>query len=270
MDPRRLIVTMSRIATALAFVVACVGRDLAAQSRPRGAAGLIDGVISDTSLAPLAEATITIVGTDTRVVTGANGRFRFASIPAGDYTLLARHIGYEAATTRITVADLDTVRISIALEPVVAALDTVKVAAHNVTPRLAEFYDRRKLGFGQFFTQDEIEKINPVTAADLFRRFSGISVTPDGRRGRSTRLPIHPSPGKPPDCPIMAIVDGVAKQTDFGQLPSPRDIAGIEFFAGPSEIPLQYKSTDGTWCGLILIWTRDGSSPARDTSHVQK
>lgn len=253
---------MSRITLTLACIAAFVGHNLAAQSKPPGAGGQINGVVADTGLAPLADATVTILGTEVRVVTGANGRFRFADVPAGKYVLLARRIGYEATTTEITIGDRDVLRISIELQQVVTSLDTVRVATRNVSPRLAEFYERRKVGPGQFFTQDEIDKINPVTAADLFRRFYGIAVTTDGRHGRSTRMPMHPSPGKSPDCPIMAIVDGVAKQMDYGQLPPPRDIAGVEFFAGPSEIPLQYKSTtDNMWCGLILIWTRDGSSP---------
>jgi hypothetical protein len=254
---------MSRTAIALAFIAACVGQDLAAQSKPRGAAGQIDGVISDTSLAPLADATVTIVGSDIRVVTGPNGHFRLVDVPAGQYVLLARRIGYEATTTQITVADRDTLRIAISLELAVASLDTVKVATHNVSPRLAEFYERRKIGPGQFRTQDEIEKQNPVALPDVFRRFLGIRLTPDGRAAQSMR-------DYAKGCPIMAIVDGFVKYTEFSQLPSPKEVAAIEFYAGPSEIPLQFKSmigdpskgVTGVSCGLILIWTRDGSSAA--------
>jgi hypothetical protein len=254
---------MLRTAIVVALISACVGCTAAAQSKPRPAAGQIDGVISDTSLAPIADATITIVGTDIRVVTGANGRFRLVDVPAGRYVLLARRIGYEATTTPILVADLDTLRISIALEQVVASLDTVRVATHNVSPRLAEFYDRRKVGPGQFRTQDEIEKQNPVSLGDVFRRFLGIRMTSDGRGAQSMR-------DFAKGCPIIAIVDGFVKYTDFSQLPSPKEVAAIEFYAGPSEIPLQFKSmigdplkgVTGVSCGLILVWTRDGSSAA--------
>jgi len=254
---------MSRTAIALALIAACASQDLAAQSRSRGAAGQIDGVVSDTSLAPLADATITIVGTDIRVVTGPNGHFRLVDVPAGKYALLARHIGYEATTTQITVSDLDTLRISIALEQAVASLDTVKVATNNLSPRLTEFYERRKIGPGQFMTEEQIEKLNMVAASDLFRTFIGLRLSVDGRSAQSMRDFVR-------KCPIMAIVDGFAKYTDFGLLPSPKEIAAIEFYAGPSEIPLQFKSmigdplkgVSGVSCGLILIWTRDGSSPA--------
>jgi Carboxypeptidase regulatory-like domain len=247
---------MSRVALAASLIATClVGRTPAQTptTRPRSAAGTIDGVVSDTSLAPLADATITIVGTDIRVVTGANGRFRLVAVPPGEYMVLARHIGYEPVTTKITVADLDTLRISLTLEAAVTSLDTVKVATHNVSPRLAEFYERRKIGPGQFMTEGQIEKLNKVAASDLFRNFMGIRLSADGRSAQSMRDFAR-------KCPIMAIVDGFAKYTDFSQLPSPKEIAAIEFYAGPSEIPLQFKSTVGMSCGLILIWTRDGSS----------
>jgi hypothetical protein len=218
------------------------------------ATGVVDGVVTDTSLTPVADATVSVVGMELRVVTGANGRFRVLSVPAGDYVLLVRRIGYEATTAKITVAARDTLRLSFALQPAVATLDTVNVAARSVSPRLAEFYERRKVGPGQFMTQDEIEKQNAVRASDLFGRFLGLRITSDGRGAFSLRdTPAHP-------CPVAAVVDGIARDTNFGSLPSPKEIAAIEFFAGPSEIPLQYKTTRrNTWCGLILIWTRDGS-----------
>lgn len=213
-------------------------------SGARSASGSIDGVVSDTSLAPLADATITVVGTNIRVVTGANGRFRLVALPAGQSVLLVRHIGFEAATSKVTVADADTLRLSFALDAAVASLDPVKIADQNVSPKLAEFYARRKVGPGQFMTEEEIEKQNPVLTSELFARFLGIS------GGGSARSP----------CKLTALVDGVTRYSKFGELPSPREIAAIEFFAGPSEVPLQYKSITTARCGLILIWTRDGST----------
>lgn len=240
------------------IALACLSVDAAgAQARDataRQAAGVIDGLVSDTSLAPLVDVTVTIVGSEVRVITAANGRFRIAAVPPGPHVLLVRRIGYEATTARVEVAERDTLRLSFTLPPAVATLDTVAVAARSVSPRLAEFYERRKVGPGQFLTQDQIEKQNAVRASDLFGRFLGLRLSSDGTKAFSLRdTPAHP-------CPIAAIVDGIARDTEFGGLPDPKEIAAVEFFAGPSEIPVQYKSTvKNTWCGLILIWTRDGS-----------
>jgi hypothetical protein len=226
-----------------------------AQSAAPRAIGVIDGIVSDTGLHPLTGVTVTIVGTNVRVVTGSNGRFRLVTLPAGPYVLLVRHIGYESTTARVQVANDDTLRVSFALEPAVTTLDTVTVAAQSLTPKLADFYERRKRGGGQFLTQEEIEKINAVRASDLFGRFMGVRLSADGMHAFNRR---H----TPNLCPISAVVDGIARDSDFVMLPSPKEIAAIEFYSGPAEIPLQFKSTrQSTWCGLILIWTRDGSKP---------
>jgi hypothetical protein len=235
----------------LSLAATCVMAGLA-PAQARGARstspGTIDGVVSDTSLAPLADATITIVGTDIRVVTSANGRFRLVAVPTGEYVLLVRHIGFEATTSKITVADADTLRVSFALEAAVASLDPVKIAAQNTSPKLAEFHARRKVGPGQFMTQEEIEKQNAVFTTDLLRRFLGIEVSQYG--AKSTRG----------GCALTTIVDGVTRYKNLSDAPVPKEIAAIEFFAGPSEVPLQYKSISTAYCGLILIWTRDGST----------
>lgn len=37
------------------------------------------------------------------------------------------------------------------------------------------------------------------------------------------------------------------------------EIAGIEVYRGPSQIPACFNSTNVNWCGaVIVVWTRDG------------
>ena len=53
----------------------------------------------------------------------------------------------------------------------------------------------------------------------------------------------------------------------LSDLPSPKDIMGIEVYAGPATAPVWLA--DGPkgplgpkrMCGVILLWTRDGSIP---------
>jgi hypothetical protein len=61
-------------------------------------------------------------------------------------------------------------------------------------------------------------------------------------------------------CFMTVLVDGVAMPAPFNLdlLPSPHDLAGIEVYAGPATIPPQYSGYN-RGCGLILIWTKDGS-----------
>ena len=222
------------------------------QARP--APGMIDGVVTDTNLVSLSGATASLLGTKMEVVTGANGRFRILSLPAGSSILVVRHLGYAATTTALRVTEGDTLRMSFALERVASALDTVLVAGRRLSPRMAEFEDRRSRGFGQFMTRDQIEKRNGVFTADLIRTFQSVSiVTPRGRRFDQVAFNIRSG------CPFKLFLDGIAlSSSNLADLPTPRDLAGIEVYSGAATIPLQDKSTGGSFCGVILFWTRDG------------
>ena len=66
------------------------------------------------------------------------------------------------------------------------------------------------------------------------------------------------NPSRP--CFMRVGIDGVVwpdSIPNLANLPPPDAIRGIEVFAGPASIPLQYGGT-GTdkWCGLIMVWTR--------------
>src|SRR5213594_2927760 len=58
--------------------------------------------------APVAGASVVMVGTARSVMTNAQGRYHL-SAPAGTHTVRARLIGYEAAEQRVTVIAGDTV-----------------------------------------------------------------------------------------------------------------------------------------------------------------
>jgi hypothetical protein len=66
-----------------------------------------------------------------------------------------------------------------------------------------------------------------------------------------------PTPG-----PAQWYLDGVLlpPSTTTDDLGPPRTMTGIEYYSGPTTIPVQYKSTSGAGlCGVVLMWTKDGS-----------
>jgi hypothetical protein len=224
------------------------------QSAPH--VGVIDGIVTDSALAPLGEATISLLGTNVRVVTGSNGRFRVRDVKAGAYILLVRHIGYEAASVRMQLAPGDTASPSVALQRASTKLDAVSITGQRLTPAMQEFETRRKLGEGQFMTQAQIEKRNVVALSDLLATFKGIVVHPGGG-------PIYPlrSTGNHDNrhCQLQVFLDGIKMPDlpDINEYALPKEVAGIELYLGPATIPLQYKSAgSGGFCGVILLWTR--------------
>ncbi len=252
MDAACLRTFHSRAPIVASLIAACV-LPASAQSRP--AAGAIDGVVTDTNLVSLADATASILGSSVQVVTGANGRFRILALPAGQYILVVRRLGYAPSSTVLQVVGGDTLRMSFALERIMTALDTVTVTAKRYSMRMTEFEGRRKAGFGQFMTQGEIEKRNSVFTSDLVRTFTSVRVLPPSNGPGHYAFSIRSG------CAFKVFIDGVAvpTPTNLDDLPSPMNYAGIEVYSGAATIPLQYKTTGGSFCGVILFWTKDES-----------
>ena len=235
---------------AAAFLIGADASHAHAQSRP--ARGVIDGVVTDTNLVSLADATVSILGSTFKVVTGANGKFTILEVPAGRYILMVRRLGFAPVSSAVQVDAGETLRASFALERLVTSLDTVKVAGKKLGWRMAEFEDRRKAGFGHFLTRDDIEKRNAMFTSSLVRGIPWVTVDSRGV-ARNTR---------PGSCALQVFLDGVAlpKATSLDDLLTPKELAGIEVYLGPATVPLQYKTTGGGGrCGVILLWTRDGS-----------
>jgi hypothetical protein len=243
---------MARIARGFAAAFCAALPFLTLTSQPRPARGVIDGVVTDTNLVPLPGAIASVMGTEVKVVIGANGRFRISALPAGEYILAVRHVGYSPLLSLVTLTGGDTLRPSYSLERLVTLDPAVITAKPPVAVRLQEFEDRRRLGFGHFMSQDEIDAKGRSFAADLIRSFSSVVSVHSDRAGQfamSVRA----------GCAFQIFLDGMPQPTptNLDILPRPIDLGGIEIYSGPATIPPQYKSLNGAAkCGVILIWTR--------------
>ena len=217
--------------------------------RPQ-AASVLDGVVTDSTLAPIADATASILGSSVHVTTGSNGRFRIVSLAPGQYILAIHRLGYIASSTSIVIGGADTLRLSFTLAPITRVLDTVPVHATRVVARLAEFEERRHFGQGRFMTQEDIEKFNLVATRDLLQTLPFVAVETTAVNMRA-------------GCAFQFFVDGLKMHYPTrveSELPSPKEIAGIEVYANSAFVPLRYKTFNaGGVCGIILIWTRAGS-----------
>jgi hypothetical protein len=283
---------MKRIAIPVIVALACVLASAhmadaqTSATRQMMGMGTIDGVVTDTMLVPLTGSTVSILGTTVRVVTGENGRFRIAALQPGQYIVIAHRLGYEPLSARVNVTVTDTERVSFALERVVSALDTVKVAGAQIPSRFAEFESRLKnKAATAAFTREDILKVNPVDTWQMLSRVPALKLVPAGANGGwwpvSTRAMRVSAAGATP-CFMSVMVDGVVmagdppahnpKQAvsgdptfndapggtfDLTNLPPPDQIHGIEVFGGPASIPPQYNGAgNAKMCGLIVIWTR--------------
>lgn len=235
---------------------------LSAESR---ALGVIDGTVTDTLLKPVGFAEIKILRTDIRIETNSLGRFRFTDVPAGQYLLIVRRIGFRPISSIIQVGQRDTLRLSFLMEPALQTLDKVVITEERRSLRMLEFEDRRRRGVGYFITQEQIEKRNLPVAADYLRLAPSISLAPSPNpSGISDLVAISKREGGSLfgdgalACAMQIVVDGVPMPPRFPLelLPTPREIAGFEIYAGAATVPPQFSGLDRR-CGMILVWTRD-------------
>jgi hypothetical protein len=239
-----------------ALVGALLSASVAGAQASDRARGVIIGVVADSSLRPIVGAAVSFAGSSVRVATDSLGRFRVVNVPPGRFLMIARSIGYRPATSPVDIAEHDTLRLAFTLEPATAQeLATVVITERTLSKRLQEFEERRKLGFGEFFTRADIEKVNGVKIGDVLRRSKAARVDNSGNGVISARefLP----------CPMAIYVDGIHFSNGrISDLPSPNEVAAIEVYAGSATVPIWLsRGQIGTkvGCGAILVWTRDGS-----------
>lgn len=121
-------------ARALLLLAACSIAVPCAAATP--AAYTITGRVTAGDSTPLAEARLALVEVNRVTTTGADGRYSFAAVPAGTYTLTATRIGFAPVVRRLTIVDGD-LTVDLTLKPSVIEVSGVQVTASaNATSTL--------------------------------------------------------------------------------------------------------------------------------------
>jgi hypothetical protein len=280
----------------VAVLIALAGAPAAGHGQSARAGGVVDGIVTDSALRPLADVTVSIIGRSASVVTPPSGHFRVDGLETTRYSLLVRRVGYQPVVVPVEIEGGDTVRVAVELATAARALDSVVVRGTQSPARLQEF-ESRLLNHETTasFTRDDILKVNPVETWQMLSRVPALKFMPQGANGGllavSTRaMKIDGGTLQAAPCVMSVMIDGVImagdpppasigggsgagsglgvaktslapKQTDgafdMTNLPPPDQIYGIEVFGGPATIPPQYNGAgNDKMCGLIVIWTR--------------
>lgn len=238
------------LTSVFAILLFAVGLPTSAQ--PAAPTGVIDGVVTDTNLVAIGEATASILGSNVRVVTGANGRFRIIGVLAGQHVLVIQRTGFAQAKTPVDVVANDTLRVSFTLEAGGAGVDSTG-ASPLIAARLQAFEERRKTARGQFKTQADIERQKPSRTADILRSFPSVRVV-GSVAGRASQNIVEDI------CPLRLWVDGVPLRTNsVHDLPVPKQVAALETYVSAASVPLQFQTSGSEFCGAVLVWTKSGS-----------
>lgn len=217
-------------------------------------------------------------GVKRTINTGPNGHALLGDVAPGQVTVRARKVGFLPGKLLATVG-VGRNTVPITMSPTgLPTLATVRIVGdqRKTYDRFDEFETRHlNSAATRSITRAEIEKRNPVDAWQMLTNVPSVKIAQLGGViiARSMRVE---NAGLLSDAPcymkvmvdgvLMAETESVGKDTDktikttfanLANLPPPDQIRGIEVFAGPASIPVQYGGTgNGKWCGLIAVWTR--------------
>ena len=118
-------------------MVACILLLLLAAAPLAAQSGSLQGTVSDSSGAPLANASVIVEGTGLRAVAGNNGNYEVRGVPAGTHTVRARLIGYGSSSTSVTVPAGDVAHHDFTLGKSTVQLAPINVIVGSRSPHTA-------------------------------------------------------------------------------------------------------------------------------------
>ena len=262
---------------------------LAAAARAQRARGTASGVLSGRvtqagDTLGVAGAQIELLGTSVLHWADNDGRFRF-QVPPGYYDVRVRMLGYQPWKARMEFADGRSDDRTIPLKRLPNVLTEVRIEGRpvKVPARFEDVYRRGALGFGKFFTREDIERLHPFDVQALLQTIPGILVDDRGvrfQRCTSDLSGLSPATGggAPLPAKVKVYIDGlqVSKESQSQTLDTrlgaptsgatneddvdhtlrsirPTAIQAMEVYRGVGQIPGEFLSDA---CAVIAIWTK--------------
>ena len=242
------------------------------------ATGTISGrVVDSTTSQPLANVTVSIVGTQRGTLTRNDGGFVLTAVPLGQATVRVARIGYGSKSQTVTVSGGAPVSIQFTLAAQAASLTQVVVVGYGT--------QRREAITGSVATvQADEANVGVVANANqlLTARVAGVNVTSNnGEPGGGAQVRIRGGTSLSASNEPLYVIDGVPLQNEnpvagaagvgginaaLGRSPlnsiNPDDIASITVLKDASATAI-YGSRGGN--GVILIETKKGASSGTTT-----
>lgn len=149
-------------------------------------AGEIVGRVTEaTGDVGLEGAIVRIAETGQTVSAGRDGAFRFASVPAGDYTLTISYLGAEVETRSVSLAtDASQANLAIVLGADVAVTDNILIVGQRGQLTSAINRQRAADGLVSVLAADSVDRLPDENVAEAARRISGVNVLNDQGEGR--------------------------------------------------------------------------------------
>ena len=199
-----------------------------------------------------------VVGTDAIATTNENGEFTIRNLPSGTQVLLARHIGFGAATLPVDLSSRTPQRVTMKLPKYVAIIDPVVVTARRQAALdKVGFNQRMKSGAGFYLGPEQIQAMHPNYLTDILRRVPSLRVTSTSTGDVVTSSRGVTSLSGNSGC-VQYYVDDMpwtsATPGDINNFVNGNEIVAAEVYAGPGA-PAQYTRGMEN-CTIVVLWTR--------------
>jgi hypothetical protein len=197
------------------------------------------------------------VGDSLSAATDPKGQFRLEGVRPHVYGVRLSLDGYRSKALSVEVRKNDRrVFVAATLEPLVTAPDSLVIKGDTTSvvayEPYVDFYRRRHLGLGYFFTSRDIERLQPARATDLLRSVHGAWFSYDRRGEAFVSFHLGPSPAS--GCEPAIYLDGARAGGGFISLDAlvhPGRIEGMEVYTGLPLRPMDFPDL----CAIV-VWTR--------------
>jgi iron complex outermembrane receptor protein len=223
--------------------------------------GQVSGTVTSAEGArPLSGATVSVVGTALRTVTGPDGRYTLSGVRAGQQRVSAALIGHAPATLAVTVAAGQTATLDFTLSTAAVALEGVVAIGYG------ERRVRDVTGAVQAVGEEEFNTGRVVSPEQLIQgKVAGVQVVDDAAPGGGVNIRIRGGTSVNASNEPLFVVDGVPLQPGGGlsagrnplNFINPEDIARMTVLKDASSTAI-YGSRGAN--GVIIIETKTGSS----------
>ncbi len=151
--------------------------------------GQINGRVSDADTKDyLPTANVMLKGTGLGASTDRTGQYRIQNVPAGQYEMIIRYIGYEEQTVSVTVAAGGTVTKDVALKTGVVQLSGIQIDGLREGQNKALNAQKSSDKIMNVVAAEQIVSFPDVNGAEVLQRIPGISIQRDQGEGRFVQV----------------------------------------------------------------------------------
>ena len=200
---------------------------------------------------PMSGVMIAVRGSRVFGVSDSTGSFALVGLPEGRQTLRIRYGDSLSYEQDIDLKQGKTLTLSVLLDVAATELAPIVVEAQTLSAErsLAGFYERKKSGFGRYYTLADLQR-RPLGTLQALLFESGVRVR--CRIGQC--LALGTDGGRV--CVMSLFLDGIRMPADYLNSARVDELAGVEVYKVAVEVPPEFSPGVRRTCGAVVMWSR--------------